>query len=161
MLDGGDLSQTLKRGPLSPAETHGIFVQLCHALGAAHLGGIVHRDLKPENVFLVASRRADAPYTVKVLDFGIAKVIAEAQAVNTGASGTPLYMAPEQTQAGRVISPRTDVWALGPIAFRMLAGRACWKGASSEDVTPLMVLRETLMNPLVPASERAAELGAE
>ncbi|MEZ4221074.1 MAG: protein kinase [Polyangiaceae bacterium] len=160
LLEGEDLASHLARtGPLSLAAMGEIVAQICHALGAAHAAGVVHRDLKPENVFLATSHRLGTSFTVKVLDFGIAKVIAEAQAGTTDAVGTPLYMAPEQTSSGQSIGPPADVWALGLIVFQMLTGRSYWKGGSGSGSSAMAVLREVVIEPLVPASERATALG--
>ncbi len=143
LLKGEDLGAALSpAGRLQPGETREIFGQLCHALAAAHAVGIVHRDLKPDNIFLAASHREGSAFIVKVLDFGIAKVMAEAQTHATAALGTPLWMAPEQTAAGAKIGPQTDVWALGLIAFRMLTGRVYWASGNAEDATTAMLMRE-------------------
>lgn len=159
LLEGKDLSEELSERTRIPAgEVLTIFEQLCHAVGAAHRVGIVHRDLKPENVFLARSRRADSKLSVKVLDFGIAKVVAEAQASNTGAIGTPLYMAPEQTVAGETITAATDVWALGLIVFKLLTGTNFWKTARSKEPSSMMMLREVAIDPIPPALQRAREL---
>ncbi|MEI9951724.1 MAG: AgmX/PglI C-terminal domain-containing protein [Pseudomonadota bacterium] len=158
LLQGEDLeSYAAKRGALPVPEVLAIFDQLCHALGAAHAQGIVHRDLKPANLFLAVARRRGAPFMVKVLDFGIAKVLAEAKTL-TSAIGTPLWMAPEQAEAGHAIAPMTDVWALGLIAFNLLTGGMYWKGAA-EGASTFALMREILFEPLVPATVRAAELG--
>jgi hypothetical protein len=123
LLRGEDLANYGTRvGPLGPAQVLDIFRQLCHGLGAAHAAGLVHRDLKPENVFLAASRHVGVPYTVKLLDFGIAKVVQETRRNVTEAVGTPMWMSPEQTEAGHSITPAADVWGLGLIAFRLRAG---------------------------------------
>ena len=106
-----------------------IFEQLCHAVGAAHRVGVVHRDLKPENIFLAQARRAGATFMVKVLDFGIAKIVAEASTKQTAAMGSPIWMAPEQADRSPV-TPATDVWALGLIAFYLLTGRPFWRSAN-------------------------------
>src|SRR5205085_5897940 len=97
-------------------------------------------------------------YVVKVLDFGIAKVLAEAKTARTAAVGTPLYMAPEQYEAGRV-TPATDVWALGLIAFELLTGKSYWKGAA-ENPTPASIMYETCLGELSPPSQRAESLPA-
>jgi serine/threonine protein kinase len=144
---------------LQLGEVREIFTQLCHALGAAHAANIVHRDLKPENVFLAESRRAGVPFTVKVLDYGIAKLVADVQTHHTSAMGTPLWMAPEQTEAGGNICPATDVWALGLIAFRMLTGCYYWRVANSGTSSAMALMREVVFEPLVSASARAAEYG--
>jgi len=148
----------LARGARPAGEVRYLFEQLCHALGAAHERGIVHRDLKPPNVFLCAPRMAGLSYIVKVLDFGIAKVLAEAKTNRTAAVGTPMYMAPEQYEAGHV-SPATDVWALGLIAFELLTGRSYWKAAAGGAATPASIMYETCLGELVPASSRVKELG--
>ncbi|HEY2407907.1 MAG TPA: protein kinase [Polyangiaceae bacterium] len=159
LLRGEDLSQLVeRRGALAFGEVLALFEQLCHALGAAHDQGVVHRDLKPENVFLAESRRAGAAYTVKVLDFGIAKVLAEANTKRTAAMGSPMWMAPEQTEQSAV-TPATDVWALGLIAFWLLTGRYFWKVANTDEVTIPRLMREMLFEPIPAATERARELG--
>ena len=159
LLNGEDLSQLVTRGgPLASADVARIFEQLCHAVGAAHRVGVVHRDLKPENIFLAQARRAGAVYMVKVLDFGIAKIVAEATTRQTAAMGSPIWMAPEQADQSPV-TPATDVWALGLIAFYLLAGRSFWKTGNDDYATVPQVLKEVLFEPIVPASLRATELG--
>jgi len=160
LLQGEDFAAYLARGPLAPSEALVVFEQLAHALGAAHAKQIVHRDLKPENVFLARSRRAGASFVVKVLDFGIAKLLSQANTSRTAAMGTPLWMAPEQTQHGGRISASADVWALGLIAFRALAGRHFWISAEDPNGSSMMILREIVFEPIPPASVRAAQLGA-
>ena len=162
LLEGRDLLDHVRHhGPIASGELISVFEQICHGVSAAHRLGIVHRDLKPENIFLAKSRRARVPYMVKVLDFGVAKVVAEASA-GTGAVGTPFWMAPEQAEVrGSRIGPRTDIWALGLIAFFALTGRIYWLTAKDPKVQVAMLLRELLMAPLAPASVRAKELGVE
>jgi len=157
LLEGEDLAARLRRGPLAAGEAHRVFAQLGDALGAAHSVGVVHRDLKPENVFLARVRRSDEP-VVKVLDFGIARLLAESP-TTTSPCGTPLFMAPEQATGGPV-GPAADVWALGLLAFSALTGRHYWRSAESPQPSPMMVLREATEGELVPASRRALELGA-
>jgi formylglycine-generating enzyme required for sulfatase activity/serine/threonine protein kinase len=160
LLRGQDLASLIaQRGTLPPSEVLFVFRQVCHAVGAAHRVGVVHRDLKPENVFLATSRQADAPFVVKVLDFGIAKLVADGEKHDTAAVGTPLWMAPEQTEAGATIGPATDVWALGLIAFRLLTGRHYWKGASDASASAVTLLREIAIEPLPEATVRASALG--
>ena len=121
LLRGHDLASAVaEQGTMPPDTVLAIFEQLCHALGAAHASSVVHRDLKPENIFLATSRQAGVPFVVKVLDFGIAKVVAEGRKTDTSAIGTPLWMAPEQTVTGGAVSQRTDVWlggAMPPAGF--------------------------------------------
>ncbi len=156
LLEGVDLRRHLRqRGLLPPAEVRAIFEQLCHGVAAAHAVGIVHRDLKPENIFLARSDRADSSErVVKVLDYGIAKVVAEAGTRATAAVGSPLWMAPEQTTPGPV-TPAADVWALGLIAYEALTGAHFWRSASAASATPMHLLREIVLDPIPPASERA------
>ena len=159
LLEGEDLAATIqRRGRLTTDEVGAIFEQLCHAMGAAHAAGIVHRDLKPENVFLAPSKRAGAPFTVKVLDFGIAKLVAEGHAKSTAAMGSPMWLAPEQTER-QPVGPPTDVWALGLIAFYLLSGFPFWRVADEPNPTVTQVLREIIFEPIPLASARAAQRG--
>jgi serine/threonine protein kinase len=158
LLNGQTLERVVEeRGAMPPAEIFAVFEQLCHALAAAHEAGIVHRDLKPENVFLARSRRAGVSFTVKVLDFGIAKIVAESKTTRTESIGSPMWMAPEQADRAR-ITPAADVWALGLLGFFMLTGRSFWRGAD-DNATVAQLLREILFDPIPTASERAAEFG--
>ncbi len=161
LLDGSDLVEASATGRCGATRLREIMEQLCHGLSAAHAQGVVHRDLKPENVFIAAARRPGVPFTVKILDFGIAKVTEQARSsAVTAALGTPLWMAPEQAGAASgTISPATDIWALGLIAFWLLTGRAYWRGAQDSGITLQTLMREVLFDPLVPATQRAAELG--
>ncbi len=159
LLEGETLQQRLRRGgTLSLGELKETFEQLCHAVAAAHAAGIVHRDLKPENVFLANTKRAAGPsIAVKVLDFGIAKLVAEAGTRGTtGAMGSPLWMAPEQTETG-TITPAADVWALGLIAYYSLTGTFFWKAARDSAATVSQLFREIVLEDIPPASKRASE----
>ncbi len=160
LLRGETLASLVsRRGSLALWEVREIFVQLCHALTAAHSAGIVHRDLKPENIFLSVPRREGIPFTVKVLDFGIAKLVAEAHHTHTAAIGTPLWMAPEQTEVGHAIRPATDVWPLGLLAFYLLTGFHYWRIANAERLSAAALLREVVLEPIVAPSERAQLYG--
>jgi serine/threonine protein kinase len=162
LLEGQDLAQLVRsRGRLSVDETLEILQQLGDALGAAHAKGIVHRDLKPENLFITVSRRRGVPFTLKILDFGIAKLSQEnrATASATAAIGSPMWMAPEQTEQTTQLRPSTDVWAIGLIAFHMLTGRYYWRVANEEAVRLTALFTEVLVTPLDPPSVRAAQLG--
>ncbi|MBI2395179.1 MAG: SUMF1/EgtB/PvdO family nonheme iron enzyme [Deltaproteobacteria bacterium] len=160
LLKGETLASLLqRRGTLALWELREIFSQLCHALTAAHDGGVVHRDLKPENIFLGVARREGVAFTVKVLDFGIAKLVAEAHHTHTAAIGTPLWMAPEQTEVGMAVRPATDVWALGLLAFYCLTGFHYWRVANSERISAAALLREVVLDPIAAASDRATEYG--
>ncbi|MFO0551388.1 MAG: protein kinase [Polyangiaceae bacterium] len=149
-----------RRGPLPTDEAIRLLRELLHAMVSAHAQGIVHRDLKPENLFLARSRRVDGETTLKVLDFGIAKLLEDAQTHRTAAMGTPLWMAPEQTESGKKVTPATDVWALGLITFYLLTGREYWRSASVKGAGVQATMREMLFDELEPASARAEALGS-
>jgi eukaryotic-like serine/threonine-protein kinase len=160
LLLGETLAERMKReGPLPVEVVTKIFRELGRALGLAHARGIVHRDLKPENIFL--ARRSDGDFVLKVLDFGIAKVVAEATTRHTAAMGTVLWMAPEQTDAHRGVDPRADVWALGLIAFHALTAQFYWRSAYGDGASAIAMMREILFDPLVPVRDRARELGVD
>ncbi|MDB4929111.1 MAG: putative serine/threonine-protein kinase pknH, partial [Myxococcaceae bacterium] len=160
LLHGETLFERVeKRGPMPPAEAYEVLRQVCHALGAAHRAGLVHRDVKPENIFLASTRREGASVMVKVLDFGIAKVVQDARGVATGSMGTPLWMAPEQSEAQGIIGPPTDVWAIGLVAFYLLTGRSFWNSATGANTNVPAMMREMLFGAMPAASMRAAELG--
>jgi len=162
LLHGEDLGHLAARRRVLPlTEVVPIFRQLCHALGAAHDAGIVHRDIKPENIFLANVQSSDSSLQVKVLDFGIAKLVADAQQSATGQIGTPLWMAPEQSDQHQHITPAADVWALGLLAFRLLTGKFYWRVANEESGPLSALFRETIMDPIIRASERAREYGVD
>jgi serine/threonine protein kinase len=124
-LEGCTLAERIRaEGRLPWPRARRIFLQICTALQAAHREGVVHRDMKPDNVFLV--ERSGEPDFVKVLDFGIAKLLTEEAdrgLTQTGAViGTAAYMSPEQAQSLDV-DPRTDVYSAGIILYQMLTGR--------------------------------------
>jgi len=128
LLDGESLGTRLRRvGRLNPKETGALFQQLGRAVSRAHDAGIIHRDLKPDNVFIA---RDDEEEIVKVLDFGIAKLRAPCTNRPTSGAGraaaplgTPYYMSPEQLVGSRALDCRSDVWAIGVMAFECLVGR--------------------------------------
>jgi len=159
LLEGEELEAFMARqGKISPAELFEIFRQLCHALGAAHSVGVVHRDLKPENIFVTVALDVEMSTRVKVLDFGIAKVLADA-GHSTATLGTPLWMAPEQTDPRANIRASADVWSLGLLAFWMLTGKMFWACVHHPMVSMQAMMRELLFEPIPKASVRAAELG--
>jgi TPR repeat protein/serine/threonine protein kinase len=158
MLQGQDLRAFVDRGgPPAPDLTLEIMRQIGHAVGAAHRVGVVHRDLKPENVFVARSRRHDVPFTVKVLDFGIAKIAAEAATQASVAIGSPLWMAPEQATAGANVSGAADVWALGLIAYFLFTGKIFWRAGDHESASAIAVLREVTLEEIPAPSVRAVE----
>lgn len=123
-LVGEDLGQRLSREcTLKPQEAIELVIQTCSGLSVAHAAGVVHRDLKPENLFL--AERELGGTTVKILDFGIAKLRAAhlAQVTRRGmVIGTPFYMSPEQAGGRWDVDHRTDIYALGVILFELLSG---------------------------------------
>jgi eukaryotic-like serine/threonine-protein kinase len=129
LLEGETLGQRLRRGRLGVVESAEIAAQIAHGLAAAHEKDIVHRDLKPDNVFLTRQG------PVKLLDFGVAKLIHDTpdeveEATPGGGArstlmGTPGYIAPEQLEGGAV-DHRADIFALGAVLYRMLAGRSAF-----------------------------------
>jgi eukaryotic-like serine/threonine-protein kinase len=127
LLRGSDLGSLTDRGEkLSATDVVTLLMQAASALDKTHAAGVVHRDLKPENLFV--ARRDDGSPKLKILDFGIAKVVSEGgqAAARTSVLGTPLYMSPEQIRGDGAIGPRADLYALTHIAFTLLVGRAYW-----------------------------------
>jgi serine/threonine protein kinase len=162
LLEGQNLAHHIEEhGPMPKEVVRHHLAQICHALAAAHKLGIVHRDLKPANVFLAESRRVGDKSVVKVLDFGIAKIIAESVTIQGATLGTPSWMAPEQA-TGAPTTTATDVWALGLLAFFMLTGKSFWlANASGAKENAGVVLREVLHDPIPIAWARAIELGVQ
>jgi formylglycine-generating enzyme required for sulfatase activity len=152
-VDGQSLRQKLDRGgPLAPELALQIAAQTCSALSAAHQKGIIHRDVKPQNLLL--AKNAEGSETVKVIDFGIAKVREEAGLGFTGMMtgttglfvGTPAYASPEQAlgMRGSDLDGRTDLYSLGLVLYEMLTGRLPFAGD-----TPVAVLVQRLQVPPV------------
>jgi len=159
LLEGQNLAAHIEEsGPMSTIEVKQTLEQLCHAIDAAHKIGIVHRDLKPANVFLSEARRVGAKKMVKVLDFGVAKIVGETLTLLGSPLGTPNWMAPEQTR-GETSTPATDVWALGLLAFYMLTGKLFWRACMRGDGDGA-VMKEINEEAVPIASMRALELGA-
>ena len=160
LLEGRTLEQTvLEEGAFHPEHVRRIFHDFGSALAAAHLAGVVHRDLKPENLFLQSVPSRSLPYTVKVLDFGIAKIRKDVNALNSQVMGSPLWMAPEQLTQGTMITPATDVWPLGLIAFFALTGKRYWRTANEPAMNLPKLFSEIMAADIVPPSQRATELG--
>ena len=126
LLEGAPLTERMNRGRLSVEQAAPIAHHVLHALEVAHQSGVVHRDLKPDNIFLVNADKAGAK--VKVLDFGLARVIDAAggfqRKTRTGMLlGTPGYMSPEQIRDVKGADSRADLWSVGVIFYEMLTGK--------------------------------------
>ena len=149
LVEGDDLSQRIRRGPLPLDESLPIARQIAQALETAHERGIIHRDLKPANVKV----RADG--TVKVLDFGLAKLIAPAMTEEANSPsitspamtmggvvlGTAAYMPPEQAK-GKLVDRRADVWAFGCVLYEMLTGQRAFGGEDVSDTVVSVLTKE-------------------
>jgi serine/threonine protein kinase len=158
-LKGEDLLSVLKRERVLPwPRARSIIAQLCRALAAAHASGIAHRDLKPSNLFLI--RRGDNPEFLKLLDFGIAKLLGEE---NDGEGltkygevvGTTPYMAPEMA-AGEQVDHRIDVYATGVVLVQLLTGHLPFHGKNPRQVLAAILKGDPPrihdLNPLIAAS---------
>ncbi len=136
-MPGGSLADRLKLGPVGLSEALRIVGQLAPALDRAHLAGIVHRDLKPANILF---DREDNAY---IADFGLAKIAnADVNLSATAVYGTPAYMSPEQAKGVKEIDGRADLYALGVVAYQMLAGRVPY-----EADTPIALALKHVMEP--------------
>jgi serine/threonine protein kinase len=161
-LEGESLEQAIRRrGALPFEEVVEIIVQAARALQQAHDVGIVHRDLKPDNVFLARDAEPSRfGYVVKLVDFGIAKVVHDDAVGGVGTTktgmvlGTPLYMSPEGLTASAPVSAASDVWSLGAVAFVAACARVPFEGEAIGDVVlkvcaaPMPV--PSKMNPQLP-----------
>ncbi len=137
LLRGESLAGRIERdGAMTAERVAFIVAQVLSALGAAHRAGVVHRDIKPDNIFLLAD--AAIPDTVKVLDFGIAKLSdgasigpAQQKLTSTNAMlGTPAFMAPEQARGAEDVDARADVYAVGATMYQALTGKMPFEAAS-------------------------------
>jgi serine/threonine-protein kinase len=154
LLEGESLFDRLRRvGTMSARESLPILVQICSGLEAAHQRGVIHRDLKPENIFL--HQLPGTPPVAKILDFGIAKITDPQSRSETQAGmvvGTPEYLSPEQALGGSV-DPRADIYAVGIIAWRMLAGYHPFR---TDDARALLLMHAT--QPLPPLTDPRPDL---
>lgn len=146
LLEGRDLETYLEeKGKLSVREALAFFRQVCRGLAAAHAQGVVHRDLKPSNLFL--SSDPGGRVTLKILDFGVAKVGGDEKLTGTGAIvGTPAYMSPEQARGSSDMDLRTDVYAAGAVLYRMLTGQPPYKEGEGGSIL-IRVLEESPPRP--------------
>jgi serine/threonine-protein kinase len=146
LLDGRDLEAFLaQKGKLPVREALALFRQMCRGLASAHAQGVVHRDLKPSNLFLASE--PGGGLTLKILDFGVAKMGGDDKLTGTGAIvGTPAYMSPEQARGSTDLDLRADVYAAGAVLYRMLTGKAPYKEGEG-GATLIRVLEETPPRP--------------
>jgi predicted Ser/Thr protein kinase len=166
-VDGPSLAQLLREGPMEPARAIRLLLQVASALATVHAAGAVHRDLKPANIVVV--RLSGGREMVKILDFGLAKVLSDREhserLTRTGSIvGTPEYMSPEQVTGGQV-DHRADMYGFGCTAYEMLCGKPPFLGAEvstlykhmHEAVPPLDKQRAGLPGPLVAVIHRCLE----
>lgn len=174
LLTGQTLAQVMvASAPLPPRRACLIGAQIAHALAAVHDKGIVHRDLKPDNIFLLTDAQEGQHDFVKIVDFGIAKVMAGPRLTRAGLGrlqlepalpcetftcdgmiiGTPEYMSPEQI-IGEEVDHRADQYALGCLLYEMLTGVLPFN-----HLEPEMILRKHVMEPAIPPRERRPNLG--
>ncbi len=168
-LEGCSLSDHLiATGPMSGREVGLVIGQAAQALAKAHAAGIVHRDLKPDNIFLATNAEdlGELPYSVKLVDFGIAKMMDDVMEPAPSRSmggvtqegavvGTPNFMSPEQLTVGGAPGPLTDIWSLGACAFTAITARIPFEGDILGDIV-LKVCASKMpvpseFNPNVPA----------
>lgn len=135
-LDGITLAQLVQDyGPQPPGRVIHLLQQVCCSLVEAHAAGLIHRDLKPENLMLCC--RGGIPDMLKVLDFGLAKVVSEhpeRDQVPQTLSGTPLYMPPEAILAPQSVDARSDIYSLGAVAYFLLTGTSVFQGETVTEV---------------------------
>jgi serine/threonine-protein kinase len=134
-LEGQPLSVRAENGKLRPDLVIAILLQICDALIAAHAAGVVHRDLKLDNVFLVDNPEDPATPKVKLLDWGIAKVLSHdvKHTIEGQLIGTPQYLAPEQAR-GQAVSAQTDVYSLGVMAFELFLEQLPFEAETAAEV---------------------------
>jgi serine/threonine protein kinase/Tfp pilus assembly protein PilF len=152
-LDGRTLYDELKlRGSLSVERASRLLDQICAAVEYAHSKNVIHRDLKPGNIMLVADEFEEE--TIRILDFGIAKVLDATLGINTQVAGTYYYTSPEQLTRGAAIDRRADIYSLGVVLYQMLTGEKPFEADSMWEMIKLHCeasprpLRE--VNPAIP-----------
>lgn len=167
-LEGEDLGSRLReRGRLAIQEAVDFVLQAAVAVADAHAVGIIHRDLKPANFF--CERRSDGQIAIKVLDFGISKIVSTEISSPSGPMthsaavfGSPPYMSPEQIRSSKEVDEQTDIWALGVILFELLTGQRPFPGESPLEIAVKVATERPLpprsLRPDVPAGLEAVIL---
>jgi serine/threonine-protein kinase len=150
-LDGRDLARVLREdGPLPVARAVDCMIQVCEALREAHALGIVHRDLKPANLIL-ACRPDREPVHVKVVDFGISKLLDRKlvkederleMTIPYTRLGSPRYMAPEQVSNSKDVDSRADLWSVGAVLFQLVTGQHVFEGEGAVQVSVAVLSAE-------------------
>ncbi|MDP9885833.1 tRNA A-37 threonylcarbamoyl transferase component Bud32 [Sinomonas atrocyanea] len=174
LVEGADLREHLRQGPLDPSAVAEIGHDLCEALGYIHDRGVVHRDIKPANVLLLDHPDAASRFHAKLTDFGIAWAVDSELTLENAVSGTPAFLSPEQVR-GETVGPASDIYSLGLVLLQCLTGTLAFPGPPLEsairrltlpppipdDVDPLwreLLTRMTAMDPA--ARPNAAEAAA-
>jgi eukaryotic-like serine/threonine-protein kinase len=153
LLDGFDLETLVKRfGPIPAERAIKLLMQVCHSLGEAHWQGLIHRDIKPANVY--ACRYGREVDFVKVLDFGMVKSDREGDDAETQLTGpntvcgTPAFMAPEQVLGNRLVDGRTDLYAVGCLAYWLITGQLVFTGQTAMEI----LIQHTHAVPVPPST---------
>jgi eukaryotic-like serine/threonine-protein kinase len=155
LVEGGTLADRLQNAPWTPHAAASLMITLADAVSYAHQRRVIHRDLKPANVLIDAN---SSPFTVKITDFGLAKLLAEDTSQHTRSYaflGTPSYMAPEQAHGrAREIGPAVDIYSLGAIFCELLTGRPPFRGETPVETLGMLLSTEPAsvahMYPLIP-----------
>lgn len=141
-IEGHTLADELKKGPVSVSSALFVAAQVCHGLIHAHSKGILHRDLKPGNIMLTSGWETKQAGSVKIVDFGIAKIREDGREQNLTQTGdivgSPLYMSPEQG-LGHHLDERADIYALGCVMYELLAGKVPFRGDNAMQTLVLHV----------------------
>ena len=147
LLSGEDLSAVIQRvGALPYRVACDLILQAADALGEAHANGIIHRDIKPANLFALSAPVRGRTF-IKVLDFGIAKVLDAAPATGTlTVMGSAYYMSPEQLRSAKNVDPRADIWSLGVTLYELITGRHPFEG----DSLPAVLMSISCDEPVSP-----------
>jgi serine/threonine protein kinase/Tfp pilus assembly protein PilF len=149
--DGDTLKEKMEKSRIPIDQAIDITLQIAQGLAKAHQQGIIHRDIKPANIFVTSDG------VVKILDFGLAKIMDPARLTRTGAThGTTAYMSPEQVQ-GEAIDHRTDIWSLGILLYEMISGQLPFRG-DYEQAVIYSILNKTPKKPTSVSSNIPAGL---